>query len=171
MVGLIYSENLKHLTFYSCFIVYCNWWVDHKSLSLLKPELISCSACLFSVFNLIAVILEICKSYITHSKYKINSTMQDAKENNVLLLQGTTNNDKEEALAGAATALSLLSPPTNNLNSQIPNQIHMKCNYNKTHCHFLDYLDYPILGDAIIYAGNTSFQYNKEEGRLYWIYR
>ena len=41
----------------------------------------------------------------------------------------------------------------------------MKCYYNHTHCHFLDYFNDPILDDAVIYAGDIPFQYNKVEGR------
>ena len=38
------------------------------------------------------------EGYLTCSKSKVNSTIQDAEVNNVLLPQGPTNNDKEEAL-------------------------------------------------------------------------
>ena len=78
--------------------------------------------------------------YITHDKSKVNSTIQDAEGNNVLLPQGPTNNDKEEVLAGSAATLSLLSP-TNNLNSQNLNQSHMKCYYDHQHHWFLDYFN------------------------------
>ena len=80
-------------------------------------------------------------------------------------------NDNKGALAGAATALSLLSPSTNNSNSQQLNNSHMKCYYDCTHGHFLDHFNDPILDDAVVYARNIPFQDNKVEGRYYWVYR
>ena len=50
------------------------------------------------------------KGYITCSKSKASSVMHGAKENNVLPLQTITSGDNDEALAGAATTLSLPSP-------------------------------------------------------------
>ena len=41
----------------------------------------------------------------------------------------------------------------------------MKWYYNHKHCHFLGYSNDPIPDDAVIFAGNISFQYNKIEGR------
>ena len=58
------------------------------------------------------------EGYITHSKSTINSTLQETEVNNVLPLQGPTNNANAEALAGEAIAFSPLSPPTNTSNSQ-----------------------------------------------------
>ena len=69
---------------------------------------------------------DIIEGYITNSKSKINSMVQDTGENNVLPPQGPTNNDNEEELASAATALSLLSPHNDNSNSQHLKQSHMK---------------------------------------------
>ena len=56
--------------------------------------------------------------YITYSKSNINSMVQDTEENKVLPPQEPTHNDNEDALAGAAATLSLLSPSTDNSNSQ-----------------------------------------------------
>ena len=103
--------------------------------------------------------------YTTCRKPNVNSTIQDADVNNILPPQGTTNTDKEEALAGAATTLSLHSPPTDNLNSQNLNQSHMKCYYNHSHCCILDYFNEPIPDDAVMYTGYIPFQYDKIEGR------
>ena len=41
----------------------------------------------------------------------------------------------------------------------------MKYYNDHTHCHFLDYFNDPILGDAVIHAGDIPFQYNMIEGR------
>ena len=106
------------------------------------------------------------EGYITCSKSKVNSTIQDAEINNGLPPQGPTNIDKEDAFSSAATTLSLLSPPTDNSNSQNVNQSHMKCYYKHTCCHFLNYFKDPIPDDAVINIGNISFQHNKIEGGL-----
>ena len=89
------------------------------------------------------------------------------KENNVLLSQTITSDESEEALAGAATTLSLLSLDTDNLASEILSQssIEMKCYYHQKHCCFLDYLNNSLLDDAVIYTGDIPFQYNEREGR------
>ena len=70
---------------------------------------------------------DINKGYITWSKSKINSTVQDTEENNVLLLQEPAHNDNDEALAGPATTLSLLFRHNENFSIQHINQSHMKC--------------------------------------------
>ena len=44
------------------------------------------------------------KGYTTCSKSKINSTVQDTEENNVLLPQEPAHNDNEDEVAGAASA-------------------------------------------------------------------
>ena len=80
--------------------------------------------------------------------------VQDTEENNVLALQEPTNNNNDDPLPGAATALS-----------QHINQSHMKCYYSHTHCQFLDYFKDPIPDDAVIFTGDIPFQYNKIEGR------
>ena len=41
----------------------------------------------------------------------------------------------------------------------------MKCYCDHTHGHFLDYFNDPILDDAVNYADDTPFQYNKVEGK------
>ena len=107
------------------------------------------------------------EGYIKHSKSKINSSVQYAEENNVLLLQGITNNYNEEALAVAAPELTLVSPPTDSSNSQNLSQslVKMKCYYDHMHCHFMDYFDDPILVDAVIYTSDILLQYNKMEDR------
>ena len=71
------------------------------------------------------------EGYVTHSKSKINSVIHGIGEDNVMLLQTITSEDNEEALAGAATALSLLSPPTDNLAHENLSQssVEMKCYY------------------------------------------
>ena len=94
------------------------------------------------------------EGYITYRKSKINSTVQATEENNVLLPQEPAHNENNSVLAGAATALSLLSPPTDNSNSQDINKSHIKCYYDCMHHHFLDYFNDPILDDAVIYAGD-----------------
>ena len=107
------------------------------------------------------------EGYITHSKPKASLAMHRAEENNVLPSQTITNNDNEEALAGAATRLSLLSPPSGNSPSQNLSQSSVKMKsyyYHTQHC-FLDYFNEPILDDALIYASGISCQYNKIEGR------
>ena len=103
--------------------------------------------------------------YLTCSKSKVHSTVQNTKEHNVLPPQKPCHNKDDNALAGAATALSLLSPSTDNFNSQQCNQHHMKCYYDCTHGCFLDYLNDPILDGAVIYVGDIPFQYNKAEVR------
>ena len=40
----------------------------------------------------------------------------------------------------------------------------MKCYYDCTHGHFLDYFNDNILDDAVIHSGDIPFQYNKVEG-------
>ena len=71
----------------------------------------------------------------------------------------------DDALVGAANALSLLSPPTNNSSRQHTNQNYMKCYYDCTHCCFLELLNDPIPDDAVIYTSYIPLQYNKIEGR------
>ena len=93
--------------------------------------------------------------------------MLGEEDNNMLPLQTTDSDDKEEGLAGAATALSILSPPTDNSSSQNCSQssVKMKCYYHHTlHC-FLDYLNDPIPDAAVIYISYIPFQYNKIESR------
>ena len=82
----------------------------------------------------------------------------------MLSLQEPNNKDNEEELAGAATALSLLCAPTDNSNSQHHNQRHLTCYCDHTHHYFLDYFNNPTPYDAVIYAGDIPFQYNKIEG-------
>ena len=84
----------------------------------------------------------------------------------MLSSQGITNNDNEEALAGAAATLSLLSLPTDNSNSQNLSQhlVKMKCYYDHKHFPFLDYFNDTIPDDAVFYASDIPFQYNKMEG-------
>ena len=63
--------------------------------------------------------------------------------------------------------MSLLSPPTNNSASENlrQNSARMKCYYHhKQHC-FLDYFDYSIPDDAVIYMSDIPFKYNEREGR------
>ena len=48
------------------------------------------------------------KGYLTCSKLKVNSMVQDTEENNVLQWE-PCGSDNDDTLAGAATALSLLS--------------------------------------------------------------
>ena len=72
------------------------------------------------------------RCYIIHSKSKINSTGQDTEKNNVLLLWEPPHNNYNNALRGAATSLSLLSPHTDNSISQHINQSNMKCYYDYT---------------------------------------
>ena len=107
------------------------------------------------------------QGYVTWSKLNINSAIHRTEENNVLPLQTTKGNDKEEALAGAAAALSLLSSPTNSSASENLSQssVKMKCYYHHKHHCFLDYFTDPILDDAVIYASDKPFQYNEREGR------
>ena len=85
----------------------------------------------------------------------------------MLPLQTITSDDNEEVLAGIATALSLLTPPTNNSASKNLNQssVKMKCYYHHKHCYFLDYINNPISDDAVIYTSDMPFQYNKRECR------
>ena len=110
---------------------------------------------------------DVSKGYVIHSKSKINSASQGMEENNVLLSQTMTSDNGKEALAHAATALSLFSPSTDNLAMENLSQgsIKMKCYYLHTHCCFLDYFNDSIPDDAVIYASDIPFQYNKIEGR------
>ena len=105
--------------------------------------------------------------YIIYSKPKASSAMHEVEESNVLPPETITNDDNEEALAGAATTLSLLSPPTDSSATQNLSQssVKMKCYYHHTHHYFLEYINNPIPDDAVIYAGEIPFQYNKVEGR------
>ena len=80
-------------------------------------------------------------------------------------LQDPGHNDNNNVLAGAATTLSLLSLPTDNSNSQHLNKNHIKCSYNHTHHHFLDYFNDHIPDDSVIYTSDIPFQYSKIEGR------
>ena len=82
--------------------------------------------------------------YITYSKSKNSSMVQETGRNSVLLLKEPGHNNNDDALAGEAATLSLLSPPTDNSNSQHINKSHMKCYYDHTHCHFLDYTTNPF---------------------------
>ena len=50
------------------------------------------------------------EGYATWSKLKNNSSMCEAEENSLLPSQTIPSDDTDEALAGAATAVSLLSP-------------------------------------------------------------
>ena len=139
LVGLINSDNFNHLIIDTHFIV---WYITH--LFLFKPELNEHSASLFSAFNwqqpfwnlqitliinvtvqtkvnreLTSLGADLTSTYInegniTCSKSKINVMVQNTEENNVLPLQEPAHNDNADALAGAATAMSLLSPPTDN---------------------------------------------------------
>ena len=69
--------------------------------------------------------------------------VQDTEESNVLPPQETSHKENIDTLAVAAAALSLCSP-TDNSNSQHLNQSYMKCYYDHTHCHFLDYFNDPF---------------------------
>ena len=82
-------------------------------------------------------------------------------------MQTITSDDNEEALAGAATALSLLSLPANNSASKnlSQNSAKMKCYYHHKHHQFLDYFNNPIPDDAVIYENYIPFQYSEREGR------
>ena len=73
------------------------------------------------------------KGYVTCCKSEINSAIHGAEENNVLPLQTITSDGNEEALAGVAVALGLLSPSTDNPASEIPSQssVNMKCYYHQ----------------------------------------
>ena len=61
--------------------------------------------------------------------------------------------------------MSLLSPPIDDSNNQKLKKSYMKCSYDHTHDHFLDYFNDPIPDDAVIYTGDIPFKYNKVEGR------
>ena len=104
------------------------------------------------------------EGYPTHIKSKVNSSVKDTGEINVLQWEPCGNNN-DDALAGAAAPLSLLSSPTDSSNSQPFNNNHMKCFYDCTHGHFLDYFNDSIPDDAVIYADDVPFQYKKVEGR------
>ena len=93
--------------------------------------------------------------------------MCGAGENNILPLLTIPINDNEEALAGVATTVSLLSPPTNNSASKNLSQssVRKKCYYHPKHHHFLEYFNDPILDDAVIYMSDVPFQYNERESR------
>ena len=86
------------------------------------------------------------EGYITQSKSKASSVMHGTEENNALPLLTITSDYSEEALTGAATALSLLSLPSDNLASQNISQspVKMKCYYHHTHHCFLDILMTPF---------------------------
>ena len=90
--------------------------------------------------------------------------VQDTDKTNELPPQGPALNDNENVFVSAAIALSLLSPPTDNSNSQHINQSHIKCYNDQTHCCFLEYFNDPIPDDAVIYAADIPFQYNKIKG-------
>ena len=66
--------------------------------------------------------IDVHKGYLTCSKSKVNSTVPDTEENNILPW-GPCHNDNKDALAGTAATLSLFSPPTDNSNSQQLNTI------------------------------------------------
>ena len=104
------------------------------------------------------------EGYTTCSKAKINSMVQDTEENNVLRPQKAAHNDSNNALVDAAVILSLLSPPTDNSNSQHINQGHM-IYYDHTCYHFLDYFNDPFLDDTVIYTGDLPVHYSKIKGR------
>ena len=104
------------------------------------------------------------KGYLMCSKSKVNPMVQDTEENNVLQ-QEPCDNDNADALNGATTILNLLSPPTDNSNSQQFNNSHMKCYCDCTHGCFLDYFNDPILDDAVTYTGDIPFHYNKAYSR------
>ena len=99
---------------------------------------------------------DVYKGNLTCSQSKVNSTVQDTEKNNVLPWE-PYHNDTKDALAGAAATLSLLTPPTDNSNSQQLNNSQMKCYYDHTHGCFLDYFNNPILDDAVIYTGSIPF--------------
>ena len=103
------------------------------------------------------------KGYLTYGKSKVNSLVHDTGQNNVLLWE-PCHNDNEDALPGAATMWSLISP-TNKCNGQQLNNNHMKCYYDCTHGCSSDYFNDAIPDDAIIYTGNIPFQYNTVDGR------
>ena len=107
------------------------------------------------------------EGYTTCSNSKINSVIKVAEETNVLPSQTIASDENEEALAGAATILNLLSPPTYNLTSLNLSQslVRIKCYYPHTDFYFLDYLNDTIPDDAVIYASDIAFQYNKIEDR------
>ena len=95
------------------------------------------------------------EGYITSSKSKINSTVQDAEENNVLPPQEPAHNDNNHAFG---TIVNLISPPTDNCNSQYINQNHMKSYYGYTYCCFLDYFNDPLQDDSVMHTGDIAFQ-------------
>ena len=85
----------------------------------------------------------------------------------MLLLQTITSGDTEEALADAATTLSLLlSPLINNSAHKNLSQssAKKKCYYCHKHYSFLEYFNNLIPDDAVIYRSDIPFQYNKREG-------
>ena len=96
------------------------------------------------------------KGYITCSKSKNNSLVQDTEGNNVLLPQESVNNDNNDALAGAVTTLSLFSPPTDNFNGWC---------YVLLYCIVIDSLLYLIeiqccsgFGNSFPYSGFNHFK-------------
>ena len=77
----------------------------------------------------------------------------------MLPLQTIPNDDNEVALAGAATTVSLLSPPTKNsahANLNL-NSVRIKCYFHCEHNCFLDYFDDLIPDDAVIYMRDIPF--------------
>ena len=99
---------------------------------------------------------EIGEDYVIWSKLKNNSTICRVEENDLLPLQTITSDDNEEAFAGAATILSLLSSPTNNSASENLSQssAKMKCYYHNKH-YSLGYFNDPIQDDAVIYTSDN----------------
>ena len=47
----------------------------------------------------------------------------------------------------------------------------MKCYYDHTHHHFLDYFNDPIPDDTVIYAGGIPFSVQQDRGQVYLVYR
>ena len=99
------------------------------------------------------------KGYITCSKSKASSVMHEVEENNVLPSETLISDDNEEALAGAATTLNLLSPPTDNSTSQnlCQSPVKMKCYYHNTHYCFLDYFHDPVISYTIPHWWTKNF--------------
>ena len=82
-----------------------------------------------------------------------------------------TSDHNEEALAGAATTLSLLSPLlATQLARTLARVSKMKCYYHHTHHCFLDYFNDLIPDDVVIFASDMPFQYSKiEDGQTAFI--
>ena len=77
------------------------------------------------------------EGHTIQSKLKRNSLLHGAGENNLLPLQTINSDQNEETLAGAATTMSLLSPPKNNSSSinLSKNSARMKCYFHlKQNC-------------------------------------